>query len=94
VGGTRADSHVTLFHVVLTTSLLLNARVRAQLPPFLESIQSRKECKNLDLESYLIKPMQRLTKYPLLIQARLPHTRTQAECVSLTCAISALSRLC
>ncbi len=41
-----------------------------QLPPFLESIQSRKECKNLDLESYLIKPMQRLTKYPLLIQVQ------------------------
>lgn len=45
-----------------------------ELPPFLESIQSRKECKNLDLESYLIKPMQRLTKYPLLIQALLRHT--------------------
>ena len=31
--------------------------------------EARPECNRLDLKSYLAKPMQRLTKYPLLIAA-------------------------
>ncbi len=35
----------------------------------LQWCESRPECNRLDLKAYLAKPMQRLTKYPLLISA-------------------------
>ena len=35
---------------------------------FLENCKAHEEVKNLDLNSFLIKPFQRITKYPLLLQ--------------------------
>ena len=36
---------------------------------FLQWCEARPECNRLDLKAYLAMPMQRLTKYPLLISA-------------------------
>lgn len=49
-------------------------KAKPQLQQVLEEIKNRPECSLLDLESYLIKPMQRVTKYPLLLKEILKHT--------------------
>lgn len=41
-----------------------------------QEIKNRPECNLLDLESFLIKPLQRVTKYPLLLKEILKHTET------------------
>ncbi|KAI9286625.1 hypothetical protein BC943DRAFT_351418 [Umbelopsis sp. AD052] len=41
---------------------------------FLKSCQSRPECRSLDLSSFLLEPMQRITRYPLLLRQILHST--------------------
>ncbi|CAM0136668.1 unnamed protein product [Umbelopsis sp. WA50703] len=41
---------------------------------FLKSCQSRPECRSLDLSSFLLEPMQRITRYPLLLRQILQST--------------------
>jgi len=41
---------------------------------FLKSCQSRPECRALDLSSFLLEPMQRITRYPLLLRQILQST--------------------
>ncbi|ORZ29742.1 hypothetical protein BCR44DRAFT_1447970 [Catenaria anguillulae PL171] len=46
----------------------------AMFSQFLSQRQADPRCRSLDLGSYLLKPMQRLTRYPLLIKQILHHT--------------------
>ncbi|KAJ3392471.1 Myosin 10A, isoform D [Lobulomyces angularis] len=41
---------------------------------FLQFCQLKPECRNLELSAFLLKPIQRIMKYPLLIQQLLNHT--------------------
>ncbi|KAL6055756.1 Intersectin-2 [Balamuthia mandrillaris] len=49
-------------------------REKQDLIVLLEGIRQRPECNRLDLQSYLIKPLQRVTKYPLLFRELLKIT--------------------
>ncbi len=42
-----------------------------QFSDTLKDALSDPRCRNLNLQAFLIKPLQRLTKYPLLIRVRL-----------------------
>jgi len=41
-----------------------------QFRSFIQEVHARPESRNLDLGSYLIKPVQRICKYPLLVKVR------------------------
>jgi hypothetical protein len=62
--------HMWCPFAVLATVLIMLRRGNAGE----QEIKNRPECNLLDLESYLIKPMQRVTKYPLLLREILKHT--------------------
>ena len=46
-------------------------RSKPQISSCLKAIQSKTECKNQDMSSFLILPMQRVTRMPLLVEALL-----------------------
>lgn len=48
-------------------------RTNAQFASFLETAESNPRCRSLDLGAYLIKPVQRLCKYPLLLSELLKY---------------------
>ena len=66
---THAHAHAHTRHDTRTT-----AHTKLMSKPTKQEIKNRPECSLLDLESYLIKPMQRVTKYPLLLKEILKHT--------------------
>ncbi len=68
-GTTHAHAHAHTRHDTRTT-----AHTKLMSKPTKQEIKNRPECSLLDLESYLIKPMQRVTKYPLLLKEILKHT--------------------
>ncbi|KAJ3086942.1 Myosin 10A, isoform D [Quaeritorhiza haematococci] len=53
---------------------LQSVRQKNQLAKFLDSCAQSPECRNLNLANFLIKPVQRICKYPLLIKEILKHT--------------------
>ena len=57
----------------LFSKLLLVRRARTLT---LQECQNKSECRYLDLESFLIKPVQRLCKYPLILKVKLVFTPT------------------
>lgn len=62
------------------SSILQNLRAKnAQLSGFLKSACFNPKCKNLDLSSYLLEPMQRITRYPLLIRQILKFTPKNSQ---------------
>lgn len=49
----------------------------------LQWCETRRECNRLRLVDILVKPMQRLTKYSLLLKAVLKNTDSEDQCTSL-----------
>ena len=52
---------------------------RSEFVAFCKQASSHHECRNLDLNSLLIKPIQRICKYPLLLKEILKNTEEGAE---------------
>eukprot|EP01095_Lingulamoeba_sp_RSL-Kostka_P006266 TRINITY_DN1959_c3_g1_i1.p1 TRINITY_DN1959_c3_g1~~TRINITY_DN1959_c3_g1_i1.p1 ORF type:complete len:506 (+),score=124.47 TRINITY_DN1959_c3_g1_i1:18-1535(+) len=55
-------------------ALAIKLRGKSSVKKVLDKIESDPDCKGLKLEDYLIKPVQRICKYPLLIRAVLKTT--------------------
>ncbi|XP_056284106.1 intersectin-2a isoform X3 [Pseudoliparis swirei] len=60
----------------LNAAALLQSRTHSQpdFKDFLKKIATNYRCKGMPLSSFLLKPMQRITRYPLLIKNILEHT--------------------
>lgn len=59
-------------------------KARPDLANALDQMKNQTECNQLDLESFLIKPLQRITKYPLLLKELLRETsETHADYLAL-----------
>uniref|UniRef100_A0A096M4V6 Intersectin 2a n=1 Tax=Poecilia formosa TaxID=48698 RepID=A0A096M4V6_POEFO len=60
----------------LNAAALLQAKTHSQpeFKDFLKKVATNYRCKGMPLSSFLLKPMQRLTRYPLLIKNILEHT--------------------
>ncbi|KAI9217398.1 Dbl homology domain-containing protein [Blastocladiella britannica] len=56
------------------TTLTQLLRDRLEFKDFIKQRQGDPRCRSLDLSSYLLKPVQRLTRYPLLIKQVLHYT--------------------
>ena len=52
--------------------LLTRKKENRSFGNFIKTCEANPQCKNLSLQSYLIKPIQRLTKYPLLLKVTTP----------------------
>uniref|UniRef100_A0A8C1L5Z9 Intersectin 2a n=1 Tax=Cyprinus carpio TaxID=7962 RepID=A0A8C1L5Z9_CYPCA len=62
---------------------------------FLKKIASNYRCKGMPLSSFLLKPMQRITRYPLLIKNILENTpSTHADHANLQAALEQAEELC
>uniref|UniRef100_A0A8C2IF72 Intersectin 2a n=1 Tax=Cyprinus carpio TaxID=7962 RepID=A0A8C2IF72_CYPCA len=62
---------------------------------FLKKIASNYRCKGMPLSSFLLKPMQRITRYPLLIKNILENTHpTHADHANLKAALDQAEELC
>ncbi|XP_058612265.1 intersectin-2a isoform X2 [Onychostoma macrolepis] len=62
---------------------------------FLKKIASNYRCKGMPLSSFLLKPMQRITRYPLLIKNILENTAsTHADHTNLEAALEQAEELC
>ncbi|XP_033032306.1 intersectin-2 isoform X1 [Trachypithecus francoisi] len=62
---------------------------------FLKKLASDPRCKGMPLSSFLLKPMQRITRYPLLIRSILENTpESQADHSSLKLALERAEELC
>ncbi|KAG5457160.1 MAG: Dbl homology domain-containing protein, partial [Olpidium bornovanus] len=71
--------HSTRIGAGVTMSVPLNAKDRelaAELDSFLSATASMSCMRNLDLRAYLLLPVQRLCKYPLLLKEILKHTKS------------------
>ncbi|KAG8932121.1 hypothetical protein FRC01_000235 [Tulasnella sp. 417] len=65
--------------------------IRASNPDVASRLQKLKDdpvCRNLDLSSYLLIPMQRITRYPLLLRQVLNYTQSETERKQLEWAIA------
>lgn len=49
-------------------STLKKLKNNAQFAAFIEEVRQKPECRKLDIEAYLIKPLQRICRYPLLLK--------------------------
>jgi hypothetical protein len=57
---------------------------RSEFAQFCDEAKRHKDCRRLDIASFLIKPFQRVTKYPLLFRVRacVVSCRVVVSCVS------------
>ncbi|KAJ3025461.1 UNVERIFIED_CONTAM: Myosin 10A, isoform D [Siphonaria sp. JEL0065] len=68
---------------------LQTVRQTRSVAKFLDAIAHSSECRNLDLSNFLLKPIQRICKYPLLIREAIRHTSTyHPDYAQLTTALS------
>lgn len=70
--------------------------IRASNPDVASRLQRLKDdpvCRNLDLSSYLLIPMQRITRYPLLLRQILNYTQSETERKQLEWAIATTERI-
>lgn len=58
----------------VANSLYKELKTKDDFKVYIEKSMQNPECKGLTLESYLIKPVQRICKYPLLLRELLKHT--------------------
>ncbi|CAG8523760.1 4631_t:CDS:10 [Paraglomus occultum] len=54
--------------------LIMRRSADRELDQFLKKQQQEPQCRNLDLSSFLLQPMQRITRYPLLLRQILHYT--------------------
>lgn len=67
---------------MITLERLINIRCRCENAAFMSCIQrleSDRQCQGLDMRSFLMLPMQRVTRYPLLVIAILDRIGTDTE---------------
>uniref|UniRef100_A0A672HHD0 Intersectin 2a n=1 Tax=Salarias fasciatus TaxID=181472 RepID=A0A672HHD0_SALFA len=81
----------------LNAAALLQSKTHSQpdFKDFLKKIATNYRCKGMPLSSFLLKPMQRITRYPLLIKNILEHTPdNHADRVALLEALDRAEELC
>uniref|UniRef100_A0A3Q3X4R2 Uncharacterized protein n=1 Tax=Mola mola TaxID=94237 RepID=A0A3Q3X4R2_MOLML len=81
----------------LNAATLLQSKTHNQpdFKDFLKKIATNYRCKGMPLSSFLLKPMQRITKYPLLIKNILEHTpEGHADRSALRAALEQAEELC
>ncbi|XP_017282797.1 intersectin-2a isoform X1 [Kryptolebias marmoratus] len=81
----------------LNTAALLQSKTHNQpdFKDFLKKIATNYRCKGMPLSSFLLKPMQRITRYPLLIKNILEHTAEgHADREPLRVALERAEELC
>ncbi|KAM3603289.1 uncharacterized protein V6R79_019927 [Siganus canaliculatus] len=81
----------------LNAASLLQSRTNSQpeFKNFLKKVATNYRCKGMPLSSFLLKPMQRITRYPLLIKNILEHTpETHADHILLREALERAEELC
>ncbi|GFS12652.1 pleckstrin homology domain-containing family G member 5-like [Elysia marginata] len=61
---------------------------------FISWAEAQKQCNRLKLADILVKPMQRLLKYSLLLQAILKHTESEHDTVAIREMIESVEKLC
>ncbi|RUS79074.1 hypothetical protein EGW08_013160 [Elysia chlorotica] len=61
---------------------------------FISWAEGQKQCNRLKLADILVKPMQRLLKYSLLLQAILKHTESEPEAAAIREMIESVEKLC
>nr|XP_049613495.1 intersectin-2a isoform X3 [Syngnathus scovelli] len=76
---TRLRPYVGFCSCQLNAAALLQSKTHNQpdFKDFLKKIATNYRCKGMPLSSFLLKPMQRITRYPLLIKNILEHTPKQ-----------------
>ncbi|TPX30842.1 hypothetical protein SmJEL517_g05682 [Synchytrium microbalum] len=71
----------------IAMKLVHSLQARPDFKPLLEKWMNSPECRGLSLESFLIKPVQRICKYPLLLKELLRHTdKSSKDHLNLTTA--------
>ncbi|XP_060946963.1 intersectin-2-like isoform X2 [Limanda limanda] len=81
----------------LNAAALLQSRTYNQpdFKNFLKKIATNYRCKGMPLSSFLLKPMQRITRYPLIIKNILEHTpEDHVDCGPLRQALERAEELC
>ncbi|KAI8813459.1 hypothetical protein BJ742DRAFT_431196 [Cladochytrium replicatum] len=75
-------------------SFLRTQKSNPELQLFLQYCQLRPECRGLDIGAFLLKPIQRICKYPLLLKQILKHTnKDHKDFTKLTEAYNLLTRV-
>ncbi|KAI9141760.1 Dbl homology domain-containing protein [Paraphysoderma sedebokerense] len=75
-------------------AFLLSQADNVDLKLFLQYCYLKPECRSLDLDSYLLKPVQRICKYPLLLKEILKYTdTTHPDHADLTAACNLISKV-
>nr|XP_057912352.1 intersectin-2a isoform X2 [Doryrhamphus excisus] len=94
---THMQPYIRFCSCQLNTAALLQSKTHNQpdFKDFLKKIATNYRCKGMPLSSFLLKPMQRITRYPLLIKNILEHTPDHhADHVALREALERAEELC
>ncbi|XP_057678427.1 intersectin-2 isoform X2 [Corythoichthys intestinalis] len=94
---TRMQPYVRFCSCQLNAAALLQSKMHDQpdFKDFLKKIATNYRCRGMPLSSFLLKPMQRITRYPLLIKNILEHTpEHQADHSPLRDALERAEELC
>ncbi|KAG9017136.1 hypothetical protein FRB90_001611 [Tulasnella sp. 427] len=86
----------TPYCVNQSTATRILQTIRASNPDVASRLQKLKDdpiCRSLDLSSYLLIPMQRITRYPLLLRQILNYTQGETERQQLEWAITTTQRI-
>ncbi|KAG8943721.1 hypothetical protein FRC04_002553 [Tulasnella sp. 424] len=86
----------TPYCVNQSTATKILQTIRASNPDVASCLQRLKDdpvCRNLDLSSYLLIPMQRITRYPLLLRQILNYTQSEIERQQLEWAITTTEKI-
>lgn len=75
----QAYSHYCGLYQRSLTTIAEVSDLKYNFSTFLEYASSQPQCKNMSLQSYLIKPVQRICKYPLLLRELIKHTSSDDE---------------